>query len=70
MKRLNKYYTDSLSNTSWGPVPWYAMDKQEIYRLKPGQRKTESLKKENRFRWDRGRCKWARPTDIQINPFS
>jgi len=66
MRDLNKYYQDSLSNTSWRPVPWYVMDKEWVYRLKPGQRRSESTKKENRWRWNKGRCTWARPTDIQV----
>lgn len=66
MKKMNKYYADSLSNTSWRPVPWYVMDKEYVYRLKPGQRASESRKKQNRWQWNKGRCKWVRPTKLQV----
>lgn len=63
MKALNKIITDSLH---LAPVPWYAIDRENIYRLKPGDSLIQSTAPENTFSWDRGRCKWARPTPTQV----
>ena len=63
MKETNKFFHD---NFTWDPVPWYVIDKQNVYRLKPGQRLNQSTAPGNVFPWDRGRCKWARPTPTQV----
>lgn len=66
MKQSNQYIQTHYSSSGWTPVPWYAMDKTNVYRLKPGQRLTESTKPQNTFKWKSGRCKWARPTNSQV----
>ena len=52
--------TDSdFQQAGWQPVPWYAIDKHNVYRLPPGAPLSASTTPSNTFAAT-GRCKWLR----------
>lgn len=70
MRRLNDSIRVKYQSFGWKPVPWYAMDKWNVYRLDTAAKSSkDSRKVENTRKWYRGRCKWVRPTDSQVPSF-
>lgn len=66
MKVVNKQITDNFTSSGWAPVPFYVIDNEWVYRLKPGQPVAASRKPPNAWKWKGGRCAWVHPTNSQM----
>ena len=64
-KIVNKYMDSTLASFGWSGVPFYAIDNENVYRLKPTDSLARSADATNTFKWKTGRCAWARPTTSQ-----